>query len=113
MKINEIRRPWSNDTGHRHNIRKDNSDIYKTSSWKKTVDFIWVRDKGMCQLCLQQGIKHQLTRGTTDLSIQGTVDHKEQRIKGGSDNYDNLWLIGSNHHNAKSARERNTMYKKK
>jgi 5-methylcytosine-specific restriction endonuclease McrA len=93
-----------------HKLHKD--PFYQSSTWKTTVDRIWARDQGICQLCKEKGIKHVLERGTRDLDKQGTVDHKTQRINGGSDSDDNLWLIGSNHHNAKRAVEKNKMYKK-
>jgi hypothetical protein len=50
---------------------------------------------------------HPLERGTRNIDKQGTVDHKIQRINGGTDTEDNLWLIGSNHHASKSANEGN------
>jgi 5-methylcytosine-specific restriction endonuclease McrA len=108
MKIESIRRPWQ-PSGQR---KKNPDPFYNTSTWKNTVDRIWIRDKGMCQLCLQQGIKHYLERGTKDLTKQGTVDHRVQRIKGGTDTDDNLWLIGSNHHNQIRAKQGNQMYKR-
>jgi 5-methylcytosine-specific restriction endonuclease McrA len=108
MKIDSIKRPWI-----KNEQRKKHVDtFYQTSAWKTTVDRIWIRDKGMCQLCLQKGIKHVLERGTRDLEKQGTVDHKEQRLLTNNDSDDNLWLIGSNHHNAKRAIEKNQMYKR-
>ena len=63
-------------------------------------------------MCLEKGIKHPLVRGTKDRSQQGTVDHRVQRILHGTDQMDNLWLIGTNHHDAKSAREKNEKYKR-
>lgn len=101
MKIDSVRRPWENQSTHRHNIRHGDRSSYQTTAWKRLVDLIWSRDKSMCQLCLKEGIQHRLVRGTMDLSIQGTVDHKKRRDEGGSDNPDNLWLIGTNHHNRK------------
>jgi 5-methylcytosine-specific restriction endonuclease McrA len=111
MKINTPSRPWIKDDGHRQSHRTV-EPYYQSSQWKKLVDAVWARDNGMCQLCLKNGIKHKLTRGTSDRSIQGTVDHKTQRKLGGTDSLDNLWLIGSNHHDGKSAKERNEMYKR-
>lgn len=108
MQINKIKRPWEKKAGHRPNP----NPFYQSPAWKKTVDFIWFRDKAICQLCIQKGILHPLTRGTKDINQQGTVDHKTQRINGGSDEYENLWLIGSNHHAIKSAREGNIKHKK-
>lgn len=103
MIINNIRRPWSKEPYQ----RKSPDTYYQSTAWKNIVDYIWKRDNGICQLCKQEGKVHILKRGTKDLSMQGTVDHKKQRKQGGSDDYDNLWLIGTNHHYAKSANEGN------
>lgn len=105
MEIKSIKRPWIN------TVRRssDKAKHYQTSDWRKKVDYIWIRDKGLCQLCWEKGIIHRLERGTKDLSKQGTVDHKEQFKVAGNEEYDNLWLIGSNHHNQKSAHEGNQM----
>lgn len=108
MEIKHIKRPWIKNTQKRYNP----DGFYQSPTWKKTVDFIWYRDKSLCQLCLQKGIMHPLIRGTKNINQQGTVDHKVQRINGGSDEYDNLWLIGSNHHAIKSAQEGNLKRKK-
>lgn len=110
MIITSLKRPWEKNKCQGHKIHND--DYYKSSAWKSTVDRIWIRDKGLCQMCLEKGITHNLQRGTRDLELQGTVDHKLQRMHGGADTDDNLWLIGSNHHNAKRAEEKNNMYKK-
>lgn len=108
MQIKSIKRPWDKKTQTRYNP----DPFYQSPSWKRKVDFVWLRDKSLCQLCLQQNIIHPLERGTKDINKQGTVDHKIQRINGGSDEYDNLWLIGSNHHASKSANEGNKSRKK-
>jgi 5-methylcytosine-specific restriction endonuclease McrA len=107
MIIQTIERYWLKKSNNRPNT----SSYYQSSTWKATVNRIWIRDKGMCQLCLEKGIKHFLERGTRDLSKQGTVDHKEQRKLSNNDSDDNLWLIGSNHHQGKSAFEGNQMRK--
>jgi 5-methylcytosine-specific restriction endonuclease McrA len=109
MKIDSIKRPWIKNEQRKKHI----DTFYQSSTWKNTVDRIWVRDKGMCQLCLQKGIKHYLERGTKDLTKQGTVDHIERRALGFSDDDSNLWLIGSNHHNSKRAFEKNKQYGKR
>lgn len=110
MKIESIPRPWQKRTNQGH-FKTDRS-FYQSSTWKNTVNRIWERDRGICQLCLQNGIRHVLERGTKDLSKQGTVDHKVQRIQGGADTDDNLWLIGSDHHNKIRAEQKNKMYSK-
>lgn len=110
MKITDVKRPWMKKANQGHKNHVDT--FYSTSTWRRTVDRIWVRDMSICQLCKEKGIMHALERGTRDLSRQGTVDHKIQRIKGGSDDDDNLWLIGSNHHNAKRAEEANQRHKR-
>jgi|SRR5688572_12360786 len=110
MKIDPVSRPWQKKVNQGNKLHCDT--FYNSSTWKNTVNRIWARDNGICQLCKEKGIKHVLERGTKDLTRQGTVDHKIQRINGGSDTDDNLWLIGSNHHNAKRASEKNEMYKK-
>lgn len=107
MEIKSIKRPWQKQTRQ----TSDKARFYQSNTWRSIVDYIWARDKGICQLCIENGIVHQLERGTKELSKQGTVDHKIQRDLGGTDNYDNLWLIGSNHHNVKSAMEGNQMRK--
>lgn len=104
MIINSIKRPWIKTSS-----RLKPEHFYQSQAWKKLVDLVWMRDNSLCQLCLQQGIIHRLERGTKDINKQGTVDHKEQRKKGGTDDMDNLWLIGSNHHASKSANEGNKM----
>ena len=111
MQINQIKRPWEKKSSYGNRINRD--PYYQSSAWKKKVDFIWQRDNSTCQLCLSHGKLHPLTRGTNDITRQGTVDHKIQRINGGSDEYDNLWLIGTNHHNRKSAKEGNEIRRKK
>src|SRR5688572_27821752 len=110
MQINNIKRPWDKKVNQGHKLHND--PFYQSSAWRNTVSRIWARDNSTCQLCKEKGIKHTLERGTKDLERQGTVDHKVQRINGGSDSDENLWLIGSNHHNAKRAVEKNEMYKK-
>jgi 5-methylcytosine-specific restriction endonuclease McrA len=107
MEIKSVKRPWQK----AQRQSSDNSKYYQTSDWRARVDYIWIRDKGLCQLCWEKGVIHKLERGTKDLSKQGTVDHKEQRKVSGRDDYDNLWLIGSNHHNVKSVIEGNQMRK--
>ncbi len=106
MNIESTKLPWQKKSNYGH--RNQSNAFYQSKTWKQTVAFIWARDKGMCQLCLSKGILHPLTRGTKDINKQGTVDHKVQRIKGGTDNEDNLWLIGTNHHYSKSANEGNS-----
>lgn len=110
MQINIRKRPWQKNTTYGNRITID--PYYQSTAWKKTCDYIWTRDKSVCQLCLQDGKIHLLTRGTKDITKQGTVDHKVQRKKGGSDEPDNLWLIGTIHHNSKSAKEGNQSRKK-
>lgn len=101
MEIRTPKRPWTK-------YRRNNPDpYYQSNEWRRKVDYVWDRDRGLCQICLEKGISHQLVRGTKDLSKQGTVDHKEQRRKNGTDDYYNLRLIGSNHHASKSANEGN------
>ena len=107
MEIKSIRRPWQNT----QRKTSDKARFYQSSEWRQIVSHIWIRDRSLCQLCLQKGITHQLERGTKNIGRQGTVDHKIQRDLGGTDNHDNLWLIGSNHHNIKSATEGNNMRK--
>jgi 5-methylcytosine-specific restriction endonuclease McrA len=111
MKIESLTRPWEKNKSQGHKIHND--PFYQSSTWKRTVDRIWIRDASVCQLCKEKGINHPLERGTKDLEKQGTVDHKVQRMNGGADTDDNLWLIGSNHHNVKRAEEKNAMQKKK
>ena len=103
MNIRTIKRPWV-----KQGYVRTNPDLYyQSNEWKRIVSAIWIRDRSLCQMCLEKGIIHGLERGTRDINKQGTVDHKVQRKKGGTDNEDNLWLIGSNHHASKSANEGN------
>jgi len=30
--------------------------IYKTRQWRKVRDYVWKRDKGLCQTCLKRGV---------------------------------------------------------
>lgn len=110
MILKGITPPWQKKGNYGHRNTRD--PHYQSSAWKKMVDYIWLRDKGICQLCLEQGKMHPLIRGTKNIGMQGTVDHKVQRKKEGTDNEDNLWLIGSNHHAVKSANEGNQMRRK-
>lgn len=103
MIINQIKRPWVK------TYNRTPEAYYQSSEWKNLVNMVWQRDNSVCQLCKEKGILHQLERGTKDLDKQGTVDHKKQRKKGGTDTMNNLWLIGSNHHASKSADEGNKM----
>jgi len=105
MIIKSIKRPWQNT----QRKTSDKSKFYQSAEWKQIVSYIWIRDKGLCQLCFEKGISHILERGTKNIDKQGTIDHKVQRVLGGSDKEDNLWLIGSNHHNSKSVIEGNNM----
>jgi 5-methylcytosine-specific restriction endonuclease McrA len=107
MHINQLKAPWIKKSRPRYNP----DSFYQSKTWKDLVNFIWMRDNSLCQICKKQGIIHKLERNTKDLSKQGTVDHKIQRKKQGADEPDNLWLIGSNHHAVKSATEKNKMYK--
>lgn len=101
MLIPQRKRPWEKKTQTRYNP----DPYYQSADWKAKVDYIWDRDRSLCQWCLNDGIIHRLERGTRDIDKQGTVDHKDQRKKSRNDNTDNLWLIGSNHHAKKSANE--------
>jgi 5-methylcytosine-specific restriction protein A len=105
MIINSVKRPFQKNSGKRPNT----SAYYQSHDWKRKVEAIWQRDKSLCQLCLEKGIIHQLERGIKDMNRQGTVDHVIQRKAGGTDELDNLRLIGSNHHATKSAMEGNQM----
>lgn len=88
----------------RHRSKTD--PYYQSSEWRAKKDKVWKRDKGLCQICLEKGIMHQLQRGTKNLERQGTVEHNIPRNAGGSDELDNLWLMGSNHHPAKSNQDK-------
>lgn len=99
MKINEIKRPWSNDTSHRHNIRGDRS-FYQTSAWRSTRN-AYIKANPWCVDCEKEGKKVKAD----------VVDHKKQVILDGDKfNPDNLQSLCHPHHNAKSAREKNAMY---
>lgn len=85
---------------------RQGNPYYQTKEWKYKKELVWLRDERLCQLCLSKNIIHPLIRGTRDLSKQGTVDHKIPREAGGTDDLDNLWLIGSNHHARKSNKDK-------
>lgn len=104
----------------RRDKRKSSRDskrdkFYQSRDWKKDVDFVWERDKHMCQECLDRGRRHYLVRGTKDIDRQGTVDHDPPRPRNAPynpetyDHVDNLRLIGSRHHASKSSRERSNI----
>lgn len=99
--IGKLSTPWKPPREERGNDPK-----YQSKEWKKKVDYVWIRDKALCQMCLEKGVLHPLTRGTKDIDKQGTVDHINNYRLSGLDDLDNLWLIGSRHHQSKSAKER-------
>ena len=101
MKINTSRQYSSKSQPHRQS-----KVYYQSKEWKRKRDQVWKRDNGICQECKDKGIIHQLIRGTKDLSRQGTVDHIKPREAGGTDDLENLRLIGSNHHAAKSNQDK-------
>jgi 5-methylcytosine-specific restriction endonuclease McrA len=110
MEIKPIKRPWEKKS--KYGTRLNPEPYYQSPQWKRLVNLIWIRDQSLCQICKAKGIMHPLERGTRNIDKQGTVDHKVQRINGGTDQPDNLWLIGSNHHASKSANEGNKQRKK-
>ena len=79
---------------------------YQSQEHKYKRDLVWERDQGLCQICLDKGILHELVRGTKDITKQGTVDHRVPRKAGGSDDLSNLRLIGSIHHAKKSNQDK-------
>lgn len=65
------------------------------TAWDKTRARILRRDAGLCQACLRDGIVHP----------GNEVDHKVPKAQGGSDADENLELICTARHRAKTQRE--------
>lgn len=63
--------------------------------WQTIRERIIRRDKGLCQVCLQQG---RVKKGVE-------VDHKVPLHKGGSNRDSNLWLLCNDCHDEKSLDE--------
>ena len=63
--------------------------------WRKLRDAVFKRDKGLCQLCLQEG---RYTPGNQ-------VDHRIPKSRGGTDSMENCWALCEPHHKAKSQAE--------
>jgi len=100
----------------KENPRDSKRDMfYQTKQWKDDVAYVWDRDRGLCQECLDKGRRHYLVRGTKNIDRQGTVDHIRPRPRNAPynpetyDHVDNLRLIGSRHHASKSSRERSNI----
>ena len=102
MKIERIKRPFGPDmTAHRHNIRTKN-DFYQSSEWKSTRNS-FIKANPWCVDCQKEGKKVLAT----------VADHIVQVIKDGpKHDWNNLQGLCSSHHNARSAKQRNEMYKK-
>lgn len=101
MKIESIKRPWSNDSEHRHNHRGER-EFYQTSAWRSTRN-AFIKANPYCVDCAKEGKK----------VLANVVDHKKQIIENGDKfNPDNLQSLCHHHHNQKSAREKNAKYKK-
>lgn len=101
MVIKSISRPWLKEENHRHNHRNGDRSFYQSKTWKAIRD-AFLSANPYCVECEKEGKKVKAT----------VADHKTQRINSGSDDFSNLQGLCSSHHNAKSARERNQMYKK-
>jgi 5-methylcytosine-specific restriction protein A len=88
------------------NAHRGGDKFYHTKRWKLLKEKVWIRDEGMCQICLDKGINHFLMQGTKDMNYQGTVDHIKPRNAGGSDDIENLRLVGSRCHAKKSNQDK-------
>ena len=66
------------------------------SAWRKLRDFILRRDCGLCQVCAARG----------RVTAANQVDHIIPKVKGGSDEPDNLQSICDPCHRDKSARDK-------
>ena len=86
--------------------REKTDSFYNSRKWKSLKDKVWSRDEFTCQICKEKGKLHFLQRGTKDIRFQGTVDHIVPRNAGGSDELDNLRLIGSSCHAKKSNKDK-------
>lgn len=101
MKIEHRKRPWIKE-GHRHNERSGDRSFYQTKEWRATRNSFLMANP-WCVDCEKEGKKGKAT----------VADHIEQVIKGGEKlNWNNLQGLCDHHHNARSARQRNEMYKK-
>lgn len=102
MKIEEVRRPWQKNETHRHNHRNGDRSFYQSAAWRKTRD-AFIAANPYCVDCQKEGKK-----------VKSTVaDHLKQVILDGEKHdWNNLQALCSSHHNARSARQKNEMYKK-
>lgn len=66
------------------------------AEWRKLRNQVVKRDKGLCQQCKREGIYRP----------GSSVDHVIAKAHGGTDALSNLECICTEHHRAKTARER-------
>ncbi len=66
------------------------------SEWEQLKRVVIKRDKGLCQMCLRNGVVTQATQ----------VDHKIAKANGGTDKLTNLECICTPCHDKKTAKDR-------
>lgn len=73
-----------------------------TSKWRRDREFVFKRDKFLCQICLGNGVYTSV-----DLSGEnhGVCDHKVPLAEGGSDDRSNLQTICQGCNKVKTAAE--------
>ncbi|EJH4501849.1 HNH endonuclease signature motif containing protein [Cronobacter sakazakii] len=80
----------------RHNKGQSAAQRGYGAEWRKVRNTVIKRDKGLCQTCKREGV----------IRPGSSVDHIIAKAHGGTDDPSNLECICSEHHKAKTARER-------
>ncbi|EQB4040705.1 HNH endonuclease [Cronobacter sakazakii] len=80
----------------RHNKGQSAAQRGYGAEWRKARNIVIKRDKGLCQICKREGV----------IRPGSSVDHIIAKAHGGTDDPSNLECICSEHHKAKTARER-------
>ena len=100
--IPESKRPWVKEEKHRFSHRSAPNDFYQSKEWKKTRNSFLIANP-FCIECKKEGKKVPAT----------VADHIKQVILDGEKHdWSNLQPLCSRHHNARSARQKNEMYKR-
>lgn len=80
----------------RHNKGQTATQRGYGPEWRRLRNIVIKRDKGLCQPCRREGV----------FRPGSSVDHIKAKAHGGTDDPSNLECICTDHHRAKTARER-------